>query len=99
MLANPALSETLKTLAESPQAIVALTQVAEAVEEANTAGTDNSALELVTRIDSVESNIKKLEDLDVPGLILKLEELSKNTPSLTALDEAIKKTTDELTAR
>jgi hypothetical protein len=98
MLANPALSDTLKTLAESPQAVQALTQVADAVEQASEA-TDNSAIELITRIDSVENNIKKLEEFNIPSLITKLEDLSKNTPSLTALDEAIKKTTDELTKR
>lgn len=106
MLANPELQKTLTTLASSPAAVSAMSELATTVKEAEASGDDNKTLELVSRLDksdetikTIEDSLKKIEALDVPSLIVKLENLKAGTPSLEALDSAIKKTTDELTRR
>jgi hypothetical protein len=99
IISSPELQSTLKTLASSPEAVSALNNVADAVEKSKESADGGKAVELISRLDSIEANIKTIEDFHIDELVKKIEDLKSGTPSLEALDTAIKKTTDELTKR
>jgi hypothetical protein len=97
IISSPALQETLKTLASSPEAVSALNNVAVAVEKAKEGGDEGKTVELLTRLDNVESNIKKLEDFKIEDLIAKIESLKASVPTTEVLDANLKTLNDLLT--